>query len=673
MVTVWSASDVEAKASAAKRAKEHLEGTVYEPDKRPWSVNEGLSDYWKHDVGRVMGLGDQERYTPQARAQQEAIRAKQLGALNLLNQRALGTDSIARREADFQRQQIAKGIASQLASQRRTPAAVRGAQMAQSAALTDLAGQTQLAAAQEKLAAQQAYAQSLGGMRSQDIGMFQAEQSQEQALRNWLAAKEKMGMDYTQLGLGEKYAMAGMRQQYEQMKMAQDMALLDQAIRAQIGGGGGDSGTDWGAVLGGLGSMAVGAGLLATSGAACKTALEDGNIPLYNYLEAQAKTNPINTQDTPINFEQEITSKLGDYSELRPSSQKSWFGRKEMPNPTQYVPGVDTRGYGNYGPLDVPIKLSDEYMKGYLSNWGKSQPVISQKDEIDDEMGIKDKRLINFQKPQVGQLDQQVLGPRYWMPNPISTPSGAACKKALEDGNMELYNYLQAQAEVNKAKGIPVPDTIQDAGIGTSSYAMTGGIPTQSGAINPDFAVNIPVGGEEIAKSGVESGGDVNPVASAKGISSIMSGMGALINEVNKGDEKADLFKNISRSTPGSTSRLLGPIYPSSQNPMYRQGLQMIASDEDLKENIDRGKLYEFMDKMNPVQFDYKNPGKHGYGRRTGVIADEVQLSELGDGMVLEDPDGNLALDVSPQKFNPLVMASLAHLHKRLKNLEGGE
>lgn len=721
MVTVWSKSDAEARALQAKTAKDILGRNVYRPEARPWQQTIGVPDYWQQDVDRMRRIGDREKYTPYARQQQEAARAQQLGALDMLRNRAMGGRSIAREEADVQRQKIAQAIASQLAGQQRTPMAVRGAQMAQSGALTDLAAQTELAAAKEKLAAQQAYLQGAQGLRGQDIGMFGAEQSQEQALRNWLLQREQMAADYAKTGLGEKYTLAGMRQQYEQLKTAQDMALLDQAIRAQLGQQS-DSGTDWGSIIGGLGGMAAGIGLLAagsdpkikknieyvSSGLACKRALEDGNIPLYQYLEAQAKQQDNrqlvgNTGVSRPNIDPN-NPVLANYQD--PSNRPGWGQRIDIPNETHYKLGQpNVMGYGGTQ-RETPrlgYNPTEEWYNEFRRDWRRPEvpPMLHQ------------------------QENPGRTGPQFWMPQKVT--SGEACKKALENGDMELYNFLQAQANVNQAKGIspsslspletdlvldryfpytttggtptssgvtnpnfavsvpygsaqvvakgiPQPSLDTDMALGrTSPYTMTGGAPTSSGAINPDFAVSMPSGSEQVVEKGVPEQ-ETNKMATAQGVKSIFSGMGDIINEINRTDGPQDLWKGVSRGYPASTKPFLGMINQPNQPTTTRQGLQMIASDPDLKEDIGKdNKLYDFMDKMNAVQFDYKDPEKYGEGRRTGVLADEVALSELGNGMVEQDMDGNLMLDVSPQKFNPLVMASLAHLHKRVKNLEGGE
>lgn len=81
--------------------------------------------------------------------------------------------------------------------------------------------------------------------------------------------------------------------------------------------------------------------------------------------------------------------------------------------------------------------------------------------------------------------------------------------------------------------------------------------------------------------------------------------------------------------------------------------------------------LQDYLDKVKPVQFEYKNPGKYGAGRRTGVMSTDIAKSALGDAMVVEDPEtGYKMLQQDPRIMNPLLMASDALLNQRVNQLE---
>jgi len=66
-------------------------------------------------------------------------------------------------------------------------------------------------------------------------------------------------------------------------------------------------------------------------------------------------------------------------------------------------------------------------------------------------------------------------------------------------------------------------------------------------------------------------------------------------------------------------------------------------------------------------------PTGSAHGRRTGVMAQDLEKSRLGKGMVHKTADGVRIVDYNPTTFNPIALAALADLNGRLKALEGGK
>jgi hypothetical protein len=80
------------------------------------------------------------------------------------------------------------------------------------------------------------------------------------------------------------------------------------------------------------------------------------------------------------------------------------------------------------------------------------------------------------------------------------------------------------------------------------------------------------------------------------------------------------------------------------------------------------------MDPLRAKTYKYKEPfaSQYGHDTKLGIIAQDAQKSRLGQEIVFRDPKtGMLALDLSPQKFGPITLASLANLNQRLDKLEG--
>ena len=91
-------------------------------------------------------------------------------------------------------------------------------------------------------------------------------------------------------------------------------------------------------------------------------------------------------------------------------------------------------------------------------------------------------------------------------------------------------------------------------------------------------------------------------------------------------------------------------------------------SDENLKTDINEAdnEIDEMLDKLSPYSFEYKDK-KHGEGKQTGVMAQDLEKSKAGKNMVVDTAEGK-AVDV--KKALSTIMASQARLSQRLKDLE---
>ncbi len=98
------------------------------------------------------------------------------------------------------------------------------------------------------------------------------------------------------------------------------------------------------------------------------------------------------------------------------------------------------------------------------------------------------------------------------------------------------------------------------------------------------------------------------------------------------------------------------------------------GSDERMKTDVHDGnaKVRAFLDAMKAHDYAYKDPSEPGAapGRHTGVMAQELEQSEIGRRMVQPTEDGTKMVDWG--KGLPAVFASMADLHARLAKVEGG-
>lgn len=100
-------------------------------------------------------------------------------------------------------------------------------------------------------------------------------------------------------------------------------------------------------------------------------------------------------------------------------------------------------------------------------------------------------------------------------------------------------------------------------------------------------------------------------------------------------------------------------------------GAAIMHSDEALKTNIkDAGRMVdEALSQLAAKHYSYKDE-KHGKGARIGILAQDMERSEVGRSIVLDAEDGK-ALDVN--KALSLSLAANARLHQRLSKLEASK
>ena len=118
----------------------------------------------------------------------------------------------------------------------------------------------------------------------------------------------------------------------------------------------------------------------------------------------------------------------------------------------------------------------------------------------------------------------------------------------------------------------------------------------------------------------------------------------------------------------------------ADQNTMNRQtgvisgiGAAMVSkSDKNSKKNMKktdgeaREKVGEFLNALDAYSFEYKNE-KDGKGEHAGVMAQDLEKSEMGKQMVKDTPEGKV-VDFA-QGFGALL-ASVAELNDEVKNLK---
>jgi hypothetical protein len=111
-----------------------------------------------------------------------------------------------------------------------------------------------------------------------------------------------------------------------------------------------------------------------------------------------------------------------------------------------------------------------------------------------------------------------------------------------------------------------------------------------------------------------------------------------------------------------------------AQNDSFKMVGQLIGtaamSDERQKTDVEEFSPSDFLDTLTGYKYKYKDPKKFGEGEHVGVMAQDLEKTEAGSDLVSDTSDGKM---VDYSKAGPAIMASLADLNKRIKNIEQGE
>lgn len=91
-------------------------------------------------------------------------------------------------------------------------------------------------------------------------------------------------------------------------------------------------------------------------------------------------------------------------------------------------------------------------------------------------------------------------------------------------------------------------------------------------------------------------------------------------------------------------------------------------SDKNLKKDIKPGKdeIQDFLDNLEAYKYSYKNP-EHGEGEQLGVMAQDLEKSDLGKESVKEVSEGKI---VNYSSLLPTITAAMAQMNERLKKIE---
>ena len=137
------------------------------------------------------------------------------------------------------------------------------------------------------------------------------------------------------------------------------------------------------------------------------------------------------------------------------------------------------------------------------------------------------------------------------------------------------------------------------------------------------------------------------------------------INDVSQADQGHQIAQqNANTSAAGTYAGIAGQTLQAAGN------IGSAISDKRAKKKVEDGdkNVSAFLDHLAAKTWTYKDQEKHGIGRQTGVMAQDLEKSLIGKQMVKEGPDGVKMVDYG--KGFAGVMAAIAHLNQQIKQMK---
>lgn len=242
----------------------------------------------------------------------------------------------------------------------------------------------------------------------------------------------------------------------------------------------------------------------------------------------------------------------------------------------------------------------------------------------------------------------------------------ALTKLGLDDAMKKAY--LQNQVDIKK---IGVDASLGMAGI-ASTESMAQANLNQQAALAKAAGQNQMIGG--LMQGGAALGAAY--IASDENLKTNITKDKSDDDEKKKKDRKEKLAKALSvyNEKPAenvgdgfaSIGKALASVVatkkdaPASPTP--------VASDEKLKKNTSEGgsRLEDFLGSLDVFSYDYKDE-KHGEGRQTSVMAQDLEKSDIGKKAIVETEEGKI---VNYTKLLPAMLSANVDANKRIMKLE---
>jgi hypothetical protein len=246
--------------------------------------------------------------------------------------------------------------------------------------------------------------------------------------------------------------------------------------------------------------------------------------------------------------------------------------------------------------------------------------------------------------------NQQASATRQSMRDQAIAAQSQQAKMAALQGVGQMGTQMRGQEFDEQAKQAQAKDLIDQFNVQNQLKVQQGNVDTRNRAAESNLANR-----QRIAEGNVNLGNQEREYNTGAGQRTFQNQMA--MAQARAGQQAAQA--NLMGQQSSSTMNMLGQGAVAAAT----------ASDIRVKKNIEEAPMDidNFLNEITGYKFNYKDPERHGEGRRLGVMAQDLEKSEMGDDVVIDGP--TKAID--NEKALHALLAGTARLNERLNKIEG--
>jgi len=261
------------------------------------------------------------------------------------------------------------------------------------------------------------------------------------------------------------------------------------------------------------------------------------------------------------------------------------------------------------------------------------------------------------------QVEQGEINLRADLANQIAENTRGTNQASL-DQSTNVFNAGQANTRTLQQA------TLEQAATQGNQSAVNTSKLTQ-GSINAGVSQAEIAAGAQIAAANAAANAAITAANIGANASTTNAAINAATNLGNQGAQQGGAAETAGSNATASNNQSGAQITGSLIQAGGSVGAAL-ASDERLKKDVKPAgrDVRAFLDALDAESYRYKNPGRDGKGEKVGVMAQDLEKTKSGKSMVEDTPDGK---HVNFQRGLAVILAAVADLNKRTKQLEGGK